>query len=207
MWSGGCKPGWASPRSRSASWRPSASAACASRASRSAPTSWTRSCTRPPPASPATTSTGGCSPRSTTSPSRGASRATRTSPSSRAATASTTERSATRTAAPDSSPSGSARPSSSSSTATATRAIGSRAPQGHLAFDEELPIAGVILNKTKDAAHEKHIRDSIEGAGIGAPIFGALRGTTPGSGCSGTGAAIMDRTRRSPPPRPRRLPR
>ncbi len=54
--------------------------------------------------------------------------------------------------------------------------------KGHLAFDEELPIAGVILNKTKDAAHEKHIRDSIEGAGIGAPIFGALRRDDSGLG-------------------------
>ena len=27
--------------------------------------------------------------------------------------------------------------------------------KGHLAFDDELPIAGVILNKTKDASHEK----------------------------------------------------
>ena len=48
--------------------------------------------------------------------------------------------------------------------------------KGHLAFDEELPIAGVILNKTKDAAHEKHIRDSIEGAGIGAPGVSGARG-------------------------------
>ena len=54
--------------------------------------------------------------------------------------------------------------------------------KGHLAFDDELPIAGVILNKTKDASHEKLIRDSIENAGIGAPIFGALRRDDAGLG-------------------------
>ena len=71
--------------------------------------------------------------------------------------------------------------------------------KGHLAFDEELPIAGVILNKTKDAAHDKHIRDSIEGAGIGAPIFGALRRDDSGLGVLRDGAAIRDCTRRLPP--------
>ena len=77
--------------------------------------------------------------------------------------------------------------------------------KGHLAFDDELPIAGVILNKTKDASHEKLIRDSIENAGIGAPIFGALRRDDAGLGMlrdEGQGPHP-----RSPPPRPRRPPR
>ena len=40
--------------------------------------------------------------------------------------------------------------------------------KGYLAFDPELSIAGVVLNKIKDEAHTKVIRDSME-AGPYAP--------------------------------------
>ena len=47
--------------------------------------------------------------------------------------------------------------------------------KGYLAFDDELAIAGVVLNKTRDAAHERLVEDSIARSVRGVPVFGAMR--------------------------------
>jgi cobyrinic acid a,c-diamide synthase len=47
--------------------------------------------------------------------------------------------------------------------------------RGHVTFDEHLTIAGVILNKTEDEAHELKVREAIAAATPNVPVLGALR--------------------------------
>ena len=75
--------------------------------------------------------------------------------------------------------------------------------KGYLAFDDELAIAGVVLNKTRDAAHERLVEDSIARSVRGVPVFGAMR-RDDGAGRSATAALTGEDPPASPPPPPRR---
>ena len=47
--------------------------------------------------------------------------------------------------------------------------------RGHLAMDDELAVAGVVLNKLESAAHETAVREALRRAAPGVPVLGALR--------------------------------
>ena len=47
--------------------------------------------------------------------------------------------------------------------------------RGHVALDDELAIAGVVLNKLESAAHECAVREALRRAAPGVPVLGALR--------------------------------
>jgi hypothetical protein len=46
--------------------------------------------------------------------------------------------------------------------------------KGYLAFDGDLDIAGVVLNKTEGATHARLVTEAIEAARLGVPVFGAV---------------------------------
>jgi len=74
--------------------------------------------------------------------------------------------------------------------------------KGSLALDEELAVAGVVLNKTKSRAHEESFRATLAGpspktALRGVPILGAIRRDDAHAG------ALRDGLPASPPPPPK----
>jgi cobyrinic acid a,c-diamide synthase/ABC-type Fe3+-hydroxamate transport system substrate-binding protein len=47
--------------------------------------------------------------------------------------------------------------------------------RGHVGMDDELAVAGVVLNKLESAAHEAAVREALAKATPGVPVLGALR--------------------------------
>lgn len=47
--------------------------------------------------------------------------------------------------------------------------------RGHVTFDDELAISGVVLNKVENEAHEIKVREAIHNATPGVPVLGALK--------------------------------
>ena len=47
--------------------------------------------------------------------------------------------------------------------------------RGHVSLDDELAVAGVVLNKLESAAHEAATREALRRAAPGVPVLGALR--------------------------------
>ena len=58
--------------------------------------------------------------------------------------------------------------------ARAGRSVAALAP-GFAGFDPRTPVAGVILNRVASDRHERLLRDAL--AGVGLPVFGAIRRT------------------------------
>ena len=46
--------------------------------------------------------------------------------------------------------------------------------QGYLRFDEELPLAGILLNRAAGAAHMAELAEGLQQAGIKLPVLGGL---------------------------------
>ena len=76
--------------------------------------------------------------------------------------------------------------------------------KGCLAFDDEVVVAGVVLNNTKNDAHAKIIRDAITAADLGVEVYGAVRTLESADGATNflttgrggvSGASSVDRRR------------
>ncbi|EEH54588.1 uncharacterized protein MICPUCDRAFT_19705, partial [Micromonas pusilla CCMP1545] len=76
--------------------------------------------------------------------------------------------------------------------------------KGCLAFDDEVVVAGVVLNNTKNEAHAKIIRDAITAADLGVEVYGAVRTLESADGATNflttgrggvSGASSVDRRR------------
>ena len=74
--------------------------------------------------------------------------------------------------------------------------------RGHVSLDDELAVAGVVLNKLESAAHEAATREALRRAAPGVPVLGALRRDAAAAALGPARLeAAMSATPSPPPPR------